>query len=167
VSSNSVRDFLKRLKESALIAESQLSGFVNGEIDETQPADALAGEFVEKGLLTPYQVEKLISDDAESLLIAGRYEIRTRLGAGGMGEVFLARDRQLDRQVAVKVLNRNLVRDADAVARFQREAKAMARLEHPAIVRAYDFGSDGERHILAMEFGRIKGVRQTKSPDLA
>ncbi|HYX22386.1 MAG TPA: serine/threonine-protein kinase, partial [Thermoanaerobaculia bacterium] len=71
----------------------------------------------------------------------GSYEILAPLGAGGMGEVYRARDRKLDRDVAVKVLPQTVANDPDALARFEREAKAVAALSHPNILAIYDFGS--------------------------
>ena len=73
----------------------------------------------------------------------GPYEIAGPIGAGGMGEVYKARDSRLDRDVAVKVLPASLTSDADAVARFQREARAVAALSHPNIVAIFDIGSEG------------------------
>jgi eukaryotic-like serine/threonine-protein kinase len=70
----------------------------------------------------------------------GAYEIPSRLGAGGMGEVYRARDAKLDRDVAVKVLPASVANDADALARFEREAKAVAALSHPNILAIHDFG---------------------------
>ncbi len=72
----------------------------------------------------------------------GPYEILSPLGAGGMGEVYRARDTRLERDVAVKVLPENLIADADALARFEREAKAVAALSHPNILAIHDFGRD-------------------------
>ena len=71
----------------------------------------------------------------------GPYEILAPLGAGGMGEVYRARDTKLDREVAVKVLPESLAADADALARFEREAKAVAALSHPNILAIFDFGT--------------------------
>jgi hypothetical protein len=85
-------------------------------------------------------------------LLAGRYQVLDKLGAGGMGTVFLARDTKLDRAVAVKMLPSGSVNDSEAVARFQREARALARLAHPGIIQAYDNGADGNQHFLVMEF---------------
>ena len=70
----------------------------------------------------------------------GSYEILAPLGAGGMGEVYRARDSKLDRDVAVKVLPASVAEDADALSRFEREAKAVAALSHPNILAIYDFG---------------------------
>src|SRR5262249_55511409 len=69
------------------------------------------------------------------------YEIRAPLGAGGMGEVYRARDSKLDRDVAIKVLPESFAKDADALARFEREAKAVAALSHPNILAIHDFGT--------------------------
>jgi eukaryotic-like serine/threonine-protein kinase len=71
----------------------------------------------------------------------GPYEILSPLGAGGMGEVYRARDRKLDRDVAVKVLPQTVANDPDSLARFEREAKSVAALSHPNILAIYDFGS--------------------------
>src|SRR5437867_3839707 len=69
----------------------------------------------------------------------GPYEILSPLGAGGMGEVYKARDKRLDRDVAVKVLPQSVAADADTLARFEREAKAVAALSHPNILAIHDF----------------------------
>ena len=71
----------------------------------------------------------------------GPYEIVAPLGAGGMGEVYRARDTRLDRTVAIKVLPDMLADDPDALARFEREAKAVAALSHPNILSIFDFGT--------------------------
>jgi TolB-like protein/Flp pilus assembly protein TadD len=71
----------------------------------------------------------------------GPYEILSPLGAGGMGEVYRARDKKLDRDVAVKVLPQSVATDPDTLARFEREAKAIAALSHPNILAIHDFGS--------------------------
>src|SRR5262245_45475794 len=71
----------------------------------------------------------------------GSYEILSPLGAGGMGEVYRARDSKLDRNVAIKVLPESVAKDPDALARFEREAKAVAALSHPNILAIHDFGN--------------------------
>ena len=71
----------------------------------------------------------------------GPYEILSKLGAGGMGEVYRARDQKLDRDVAVKVLPKSVANDPDTLARFEREAKAVAALSHPNILAIHDFGN--------------------------
>ncbi len=84
-------------------------------------------------------------------VLAARYELRARIGRGGMGEVFEAVDRRLDRTVAVKVLRPELASDRRFPARLRREARTVAGLAHPGIVAVHDFGEDGERVFIVME----------------
>jgi len=81
----------------------------------------------------------------------GPYEIVSPLGAGGMGEVYRATDTRLDRAVAIKVLPGELARDAAALARFEREAKAVAALSHPNILALHDFSTEGDLAYAVME----------------
>ena len=81
----------------------------------------------------------------------GTYEVIASLGAGGMGEVYRAKDTRLGREVAVKVLPDEVSGEADRVARFEREAKALAALNHPHIATLFGMERDGARHFLVME----------------
>jgi serine/threonine protein kinase/Flp pilus assembly protein TadD len=81
----------------------------------------------------------------------GPYEIICPLGSGGMGEVYRARDTRLERDVAIKVLPERLAQDASSLARFQREARAIAALSHPNIVAVYDVGSERDTSFVVME----------------
>ncbi len=91
-------------------------------------------------------------DVATGALVDGRYKILSRLGAGGMADVFLAQDEQLGRQVALKLLHRRFVEDPAFVERFRREAQAAAGLQHPNVVSIYDRGSYDETYYIAMEY---------------
>lgn len=82
----------------------------------------------------------------------GPYEILTPIGSGGMGEVYRARDPRLDRVVAIKVLKGSSLNSAHAVARFEREARAVAKLEHPHICPVYDVGNDDGVEFLVMQY---------------
>ena len=84
--------------------------------------------------------------------LSGRYEIGDRLGSGGMSNVYKATDLTLERTVAVKVLAEHLSDDERFVARFRREALAVAKLIHPNIVQVYDTGVDEARHYIVMEY---------------
>jgi eukaryotic-like serine/threonine-protein kinase len=86
--------------------------------------------------------------------VAGRYLIESRLGAGGMSTVFMAKDTVLERPVAVKLLAEHLADDEAFVYRFRREALSAARLQHPNIVQVFDSGQDPstERHFIVMEY---------------
>jgi serine/threonine protein kinase len=81
----------------------------------------------------------------------GPYEILSAIGAGGMGEVYRARDSKLGRDVAIKVLPETFARDADRMARFQREAKVLASLNHPNIATIYGLEDSGSTRALVME----------------
>jgi serine/threonine-protein kinase len=80
----------------------------------------------------------------------GKYQIQSRLGQGGMSTVYVARDPDLGREVAIKVLSSHLTSDPQFAERFMREAQAMARLEHPAILPVYDFGQQEGTLFLVM-----------------
>jgi serine/threonine-protein kinase len=84
--------------------------------------------------------------------LSGRYELGDRLGSGGMSNVYLATDLTLERTVAVKILAEHLSDDERFVARFRREALAVAKLIHPNIVQVYDTGIDEGRHYIVMEY---------------
>src|SRR5215470_13711618 len=93
----------------------------------------------------------------------GTYEILEPIGAGGMGEVYRARDSKLGRDVAIKVLPPALAADADALARFRREARAVASLSHPNILAIHDFGTDAGVTYAVMEL--LKGETMRKKLD--
>ena len=94
------------------------------------------------------------------MTIEGKYRVEALIGRGGMGAVYRARDLRLDRDVAVKVVRSELVASAEARDRFQREARLVARLQHPAIVTVFDYGTlpDGAAY-LVMEYVRGEDLR--------
>ena len=105
------------------------------------------------------QREKVVSEDPQNQKSAGNrvqqigdFELRKKLGKGGMGEVFLARQISLDRMVALKTLSKELARKPDFVARFEREAKAMAKVDHPNVVKIYAVDSYKGIHFAAIEY---------------
>ena len=96
----------------------------------------------------------------------GPYEIVSPLGAGGMGEVYRARDSRLGREVAIKVLVERAAEDADMLARFEQEARAVAALSHPNILGIFDFGKEGQAAYAVMELleGRSLGQELSAGP---
>ncbi|HVK10682.1 MAG TPA: serine/threonine-protein kinase, partial [Gemmataceae bacterium] len=119
---------------------------------------AFAEELARRGHLTPLQARWVGRGDGEHLLI-GPYVVRDRLGAGGMGEVFLARHRLLARSAAVKVIRPEKVGRGPVQERFLREVRATARMDHPHVVHALDAGFDHGQYWLALEY--------VPGPDLA
>src|SRR5437588_11923796 len=82
----------------------------------------------------------------------GRYEIRSKIGEGGMGEVYLARDTQLDRTVALKILSAEIARDQQRLYRFLQEARAASKLKSANVAHIYEIGEVEGHHFTAMEY---------------
>src|SRR6185436_5778045 len=90
----------------------------------------------------------------------GRYEIRSLIGAGGMGEVYLAHDTQLRRLVGLKLLPANFTQDEDRLRRFEQEAYAASGLNHPNILTIYEIGNVDSTRFMAMEYVEGETLRQ-------
>src|SRR3989442_8683258 len=86
----------------------------------------------------------------------GRYEIRSQIGAGGMGDVYLAQDTELERDVALKVLPADAASDEQRMRRFMQEAKAVSVLNHPNILTIHEIGNTGDVQFMATEF--VNGI---------
>lgn len=104
-----------------------------------------------KQLITPFQANRIVEGKGHTLRL-GEYVLLGELGAGGMGQVFKARHRRMDRMVAIKMISPLAVKDQAAVKRFQREVRAAAKLEHPNIVAAHDAGEFNGLHFLVMQY---------------
>src|SRR5688500_2489794 len=102
-----------------------------------------------------------MSDLPPELQSLERFRVVRKLGAGGMGEVFLAEDTRLGRRVALKLLPQGLLADPEIRRRFSQEARAVSALNHPQIVTIYDLGSAGDRDFLAMEYVEGETLRDT------
>src|SRR5438270_3262767 len=90
----------------------------------------------------------------------GRYEIRAKIGAGGMGEVYRARDEKLNRDVAIKVLPASLSQDQDRLRRFEQEAQAAGALNHPNILAVYDVGTHDDAPYVVSELLEGETLRE-------
>ena len=119
-----------------------------------------AGDFIEKPL-----IEDSLSNASRpsgSIVGAkiGNYEILSLIGVGGMGEVYLARDARLDRQIALKILPAQFTQDPAQVERFEREARAASALNHPNIITIHEIGREGDTHFIATEFIEGRTLRE-------
>src|SRR3989440_5969472 len=100
------------------------------------------------------------ADSMTGRMIDGRYKVLSRLGAGGMADVFLAEDQQLGRKVALKLMHRRFSEDPGFVERFRREAQSAAGLQHPNVVSVYDRGSYDDTYYIAMEYLPGRSLKQ-------
>ena len=130
-------------------------------------AQSQASQFMEGSAMSAV-AGALAQDLTTTASLAGKdlanYKIERLLGAGGMGEVYLARDRKLDRLTALKILPWHFVADTDRLERFQREARALSSLNHPNLITIYEVGEASGLHFIAMEFveGQTLSSRREK-----
>jgi serine/threonine protein kinase len=122
----------------------------NDRIHKT-PAE-LAASLIGEGMLTRFQAEKLLDGRWRGFTISGKYRLLATLGTGGMGQVYLCEHILMGRKVALKVLPRSQASDPASLARFYREARAVARLDHPNIVRAHDIDHEDKLHFIVLEY---------------
>src|SRR5262249_48623525 len=141
-------------QKSGILDVNRLSAYVQQlRVQNALPSETskLAGAMVRDGLLTFFQAEQLLLGKWKRFTI-GKYKVLERLGSGGMGQVFLCEHKLMRRRVAVKVLPTAKATDPSSLERFYREARAVAALDHPNIVRAYDIDQDDNLHFLVMEY---------------
>ena len=141
---------VKQLADSGILAPGKLDDFVPPKAHPTS-TEELVAELVKQNQLTKFQAAQVAAGKAKSLILGG-YTLLDRIGAGGMGQVFKAEHRRMKRLVAIKTLPTSTMKDAAAVARFQREVEAAAKLRHPNIVAADDADEAAGVHFLVMEY---------------
>ena len=150
----SASDLLDLVQQSLPLDPSRLGAYI-ADLRRAAALPAGSGDLaallIRDGFLTPFQADHLMRGRRPKFLI-GKYLILDRIGAGGMGAVYFCEHLQLGRQVALKVLPADQADDPAALARFHREAHAVAALDHPNIVRAYDVDVEGRTHFLVMEY---------------
>ena len=151
--SPAVDTFLANLRKSGLIDPTRLDQYL-ADLPGGRPADAfpLAKGLVRGGLLTPFQAGHLLKGKHQGFLVGGKYKVLDLLGTGGMGAVYLVEHLRLHCLYAMKVLPRERIKDPAALARFYREARATAAINHPNIVRTHDVDQDRSLHYLVMEY---------------
>src|SRR5262245_52322170 len=151
---STIDEFLDLVRRSGVLDEKRLDTY----LEKARAAGALpnepgklAGVLVRDGLLTHFQAEQLVAGKWRRFHI-GKYKILEQLGSGGMGSVYLCEHILMRRRVAVKVLPIPKAEDPASLDRFYREARAVAALDHPNIVRAYDIDQAEKLHFLVMEY---------------
>jgi serine/threonine-protein kinase len=164
VTTNKLVDLLKR---SGLVEATRLDPFLEaiaessgGELPDDP--DQLAKRFVDAGLVTRWQVDKLLAGKHKGFTL-GKYKLLSQIGKGGMSSVYLAEHILMRRRVAIKVLPRERVKDTSYLERFRLEARAVAKLDDPNIVRAYDIDNEGDIHYIVMEYVDGKDLHQLVS----
>ena len=147
-----IEEFVTGLEQSGIVSPGELKA-VRAALPPHCRHDPqeLAVALVQHKVLTQYQVQAAYAGKAHDLVL-GNYTILDKIGQGGMGQVFKARHRRMDRIVAIKILPARVTNDHDSVSRFAREAKAAAKLSHPNIVTAFDADQANGLHFLVMEF---------------
>src|SRR5262249_23294871 len=148
-----ITEFVELVRKSGVADEKRLDAYLEHlraiAALPTEPGK-LAGLMVRDGILTTFQAQQFMQGKWRRFTI-GKYKVLEQLGSGGMGSVYLCEHMLMRRRVAVKVLPTAKAEDPAALERFYREARAVAALDHPNIVRAYDIDQDEKLHFLVME----------------
>ena len=154
----SVEEFLDFVRRSGVADDAKLTAQTQryaADGEATPTPFEIAQLLIRDGLLTHFQAEQILQGRFRRFFI-GKYKVLERLGAGGMGQVFLCEHKLMRRRVAIKVLPASQAKNPASLERFYREACAVAAVDHPNIVRAYDIDQDNDLHFLVME--HVDGV---------
>jgi serine/threonine-protein kinase len=151
----SVGDLVGAIRQGQLLTVAQLEEVTTQPSSRFAEPQALAKELLQRDWLTPYQVNQLLLGRGHELVI-GPYVVLKRLGEGGTATVFKARHRRMLRDVAVKLVRKDLLEDTEVVGRFKREIQVISQLSHANVVHAFDSGPVGDGLFLAMEY--VEGV---------
>jgi len=145
-------EFLRVTRASGLVDSDRLDEAISPWKGVTGPVpEACIQAIIDKGLLTTWQLEQLRKGKHKGFVL-GKYKLLRLLGQGGMSSVYLAEHMTLHNKVAIKVLPVKRVDQTSYLARFEREAHASARLNHPHIARAFDLDTSGSIHFIVMEY---------------
>ena len=153
---SSVPQFLDILRRSGLVESTKLDEVladIESKADAEQLEDSpfIADQLIRRQIITAWQSRQLFKGRYKGFFLR-QYKILGHLGTGGMSAVYLAEHILMQRRVAVKVLPRKRLEKAIYLERFIREAQAIAALDHPNIIRAYDFDHEGDTHYIIMEY---------------
>jgi serine/threonine protein kinase len=159
----SIDSFLDVVRKSKVLDDEKISQFVERLSTLDPPLDRpeqIAQQLYKEGLLSYFQSRQLLQGRWRRFIIGQKYKLIELIGQGGMGAVYLCEHMSLKRPVAVKVMPEEKVKAPGALERFQREARAIAQLDHNNIVRAFDMGCDEGVHFMVMEY--VDGVNLEK-----
>lgn len=159
-----IDDFRVALAKSKLVADEQLDAVLTKRPALADDPPALAEALTAAGLLTPWQRDKLLEGRYKGFFL-GKYRILAQIGAGAMGSVFLGEHKVMRHKVAIKVLAKRLVGRDTYIRRFEQEARAAAAVNHPRVVRAFDFDSSDDVHFLVMEFAEGEDLQKIVTRD--
>src|SRR5437588_215307 len=151
---STVDEFLDLIRKSGVVEEKRLNPYLDkARAGGKLPIDPkqLAALMIRDSILTHFQAEQILQGKWKRFTI-GKYKVLEPLGAGGMGTVYLCEHKLMRRRVAIKILPFAKAKDPSYLERFYREARAVAALDHPNIVRAHDIDHDGKLHFLVMEY---------------
>ncbi|MGE3805666.1 MAG: serine/threonine protein kinase, partial [Gemmataceae bacterium] len=144
------------LQKLELLSPEQLNTLqANGFTARHADGRGAARELLQRGWLTPFQVNQLLQGRGTEL-IQGSYLLLERLGDGGAGQVFKARHLHMQRVIALKILHKDLLDDQETLDRFRREVRLISELNHPNVVQAHDAVLTGNTYYMAMEY--VEGV---------
>lgn len=155
----SVDSFLDVVRKSKVLDDEKLTHFIETLSTAEPPLERpeqVAQRLYQDGLLSYFQSKQLLQGRWRRFIIGQKYRLIELIGQGGMGAVYLCEHLTLKRPVAVKVMPEEKVKAPGALERFQREARAIAQLDHNNIVRAFDMGCDEGVHFMVMEY--VDGV---------
>ena len=152
--------FLSNLSNVGILSQEEMESVSQALKSDPPDSDPkqLASSLVDEGKLTPYQASALLEGQPD--LLIDKYLILDLIDVGGMGVVFKAIHRTMNRIVAIKMIDHQILATQDNVRRFQREVRVAATLEHPNIVRSYDADRANGAFFLVMEFVRGKTLQQ-------
>ncbi len=153
-----MNDFVDRIRKSSLVDSESLRQALKSFSGDRADKLEFARYLIRRDLLTKWQCQQILEGRYKGFFL-GKYKLLETLGRGGMSMVYVAEHTGMQRKVAVKVLPKSRTNDASFLERFRREARALAALTHPQIVRAYDFDCHDDTYYLVMELVDGRSLR--------
>ncbi|MFT3879785.1 MAG: protein kinase [Gemmatales bacterium] len=147
-------ELLDLVRKSGLLEQPKIDGYVTSLQQEgvvEEDATRLASRMVKDGLITVFQARQMLRGRYRGFFL-GKYKVLEPIGSGGMADVYLCEHNAMKHKVAIKILPIEKLKDPSLLGRFKREAQAIASLNHPNVVRAFDLDNEGNLHYLVTEY---------------